>query len=97
VVKECHTEDLGNDYYVDYVAEKGSDLNARLAQDAVNIQAQIDAAVNAPPPPPDLQTQVMELTAQVDDLTIQLNDTKALNIELSAQVAKITPVEKGVK
>ena len=47
VVKECHTDDQGNEYYVDYVAEVGYDINARMAQDAICIQAQIDADLAA--------------------------------------------------
>lgn len=34
VVKEQHTDDQGNDYYVDYVAEVGTDLDAHLAASA---------------------------------------------------------------
>ena len=86
VVKECHTDDLGNEYYVDYVAEVGYDINARLAQDAADIQAQIDEAANAPPPPPDLQTQVDDLTAQVNDLTSQLSDVQSENMVLNRQL-----------
>ena len=76
----------GNAYYVDYVAPAGTDLNARLAQDAIDIEAQIEAAANAPPPPPDLQTQVDDLTAQVEDLTIQLSDAQTENMALTRQL-----------
>ena len=34
VVKEQHTDDQGNDYFVDYVAEVGTDINAHLAASA---------------------------------------------------------------
>lgn len=40
VMRETHTDDQGNVYHVDYVAEVGTDLNAMLTQHAIAIGTQ---------------------------------------------------------
>lgn len=43
VVIETHTDDSGNQYQISYVADVGYDINQRLANDATELIAQLQA------------------------------------------------------
>ena len=83
-VREQHTDDSGNLYYLDYMAEKGTNLNQHLSNNATQLNASFkflsDNAI------PIAQAQIAFIQSQINSL--QTNLTAKQNVVTQLQVAQ---------